>query len=97
MTRLFLTDASFKIANIEFALGDIKTLYNIHHLPIETPMGNFDPNAVASYSEDVDDDLNPEVTHKVDKTIIPHFPIIRFKLSDCKFTENTQFIINLCN
>lgn len=86
MTRLFLTDASFKIANIEFALGDIKTLYNIHHLPIQTPMGNFDPTALATYSEEDDEDLNTDVTPKVDKTIIPHFPIIRFKLSDCKLT-----------
>ncbi|XP_037891290.1 E3 ubiquitin-protein ligase RNF123 isoform X2 [Glossina fuscipes] len=77
ITRALLTDPSFQFANLEFALGEIKT-------PIlqqsEIPRGNFDPSTRAHIDPLTNDVRVPQPTSS--KRIRADPPIIKFTLSD---------------
>lgn len=76
ISKIVLTDESFQIASLEFALGTIRT-------PIQRsdqiPRGNFDPK-----TRDNIDPLTNEV--KLETTPKSGFdvPIIKFNLNDCE-------------
>uniref|UniRef100_W8AXB6 RING-type E3 ubiquitin transferase n=1 Tax=Ceratitis capitata TaxID=7213 RepID=W8AXB6_CERCA len=78
ITRALLTDPSFQFANLEFALGEIKT-------PIlqqaEIPRGNFDPQTRA-HIDPLTNDVRVAVPSTSSKRIRADPPIIKFALSD---------------
>ncbi|XP_011189510.2 E3 ubiquitin-protein ligase RNF123 [Zeugodacus cucurbitae] len=78
ITRALLTDPSFQFANLEFALGEIKT-------PIlqqtEIPRGNFDPQTRA-HIDPLTNDVRVPVPSTSSKRIRADPPIIKFALSD---------------
>lgn len=80
VTRSLLTDPSFQIANIEFALGEVKT-------PIltqkEVPRGNFDPK-MRAHIDPLTNDVRVAVP-STSKRIRADPPIIKFSLRDCKY------------
>ncbi|CAD7092671.1 unnamed protein product [Hermetia illucens] len=77
VTRSLLTDPSFQIANIEFALGEVKT-------PIltqkEVPRGNFDPK-MRAHIDPLTNDVRVAVP-STSKRIRADPPIIKFSLRD---------------
>ncbi|XP_036328423.1 E3 ubiquitin-protein ligase RNF123-like [Rhagoletis pomonella] len=78
LTRALLTDPSFQFANLEFALGEIKT-------PIlqqaEIPRGNFDPQTRA-HIDPLTNDVRVPMPSTSTKRIRADPPIIKFALSD---------------
>ncbi|XP_061398037.1 E3 ubiquitin-protein ligase RNF123 [Musca vetustissima] len=77
--RALLTDPSFQFANLEFALGEIKT-------PIlqqsEIPRGNFDPSTRAHIDPLTNDVRIPQPTTSSLKKIRADPPILKFSLND---------------
>ena len=71
ISRYLLTDTSFQIANLEYALGEVKTPLNI--VKKDIPRGNFDPKIPSPYKS------------LCGKEIVPEIPIIKFSMTDCKF------------
>lgn len=80
VSRHILTDNSFQIACLEFALGDIKSAI---HFPSEQPRGNFDPK-MRSHIDPLTNEIRRTPSHRLlnEKTMKPDPPIIKFKLSD---------------
>ncbi|XP_046805670.1 E3 ubiquitin-protein ligase RNF123 isoform X2 [Lucilia cuprina] len=78
ITRALLTDPSFQFANLEFALGEIKT-------PIlqqsEIPRGNFDPSTRPHIDPLTNDVRVPQPTTST-KRIRADPPILKFTLTD---------------
>lgn len=80
VTRALLTDPSFQIANIEFALGEVKTPVITQS---EIPRGNFDPK-MRAHIDPLTNDVR--VTQpSTSKRIRADPPILKFSLHDCKF------------
>lgn len=73
VSRFLLTDPSFHIANLEFALGDVQTPLLV---PNDVPRGNFDPKMRTQIDGPNKND---------GREIIPDPPVIQFSLRDCKF------------
>jgi Kip1 ubiquitination-promoting complex protein 1 len=69
ISRYLLTDTSFQISTLEYALGERKTPINA--VKKEIPRGNFDPKIPSPYKT-------------VDKELVPEVPIIKFNLQDCE-------------
>ncbi|XP_013113066.2 E3 ubiquitin-protein ligase RNF123 isoform X2 [Stomoxys calcitrans] len=79
ISRALLTDPSFQFANLEFAMGEIKT-------PIlqqsEIPRGNFDPSTRAHIDPLTNDVRIPQPTTSTSKKIRADPPILKFSLAD---------------
>lgn len=78
ISKILLTDPSFQIASLEFALGDAKTTVHKSH-GTATPKGNFDPQMRGHI-----DPLTNEVRVSSGRELKPDQPIIQFNLIDCK-------------
>lgn len=76
ITKALLTDPSFQIASLEFALGEVKTPILV---PQTVPRGNFDPQMRAHI-----DPMTNEARVVSTKEIRSDPPIIQFSLKDCK-------------
>lgn len=74
--KILLTDPSFQIASLEFALGETKTPIPV---PETVPKGNFDPQMRGHI-----DPLTNEVRICTGREFKPDQPIIQFNLIDCK-------------
>lgn len=73
--KMLLTDPSFQIASLEFALGEINT-----PIPQENiPKGNFDPQMRGHI-----DPMTNEIRVATGRKFKPDQPIILFNLEDCK-------------
>lgn len=84
ISKHLLTDTSFHITSLEFALGEIKT-------PIATssqqaPRGNFDPKMRAHIDPLTNEVRVPSPFRAIIgvKEIVPDPPIIKFNMADCK-------------
>lgn len=76
VTRALLTDPSFQIASLEFALGEVKTPILVPH---SIPRGNFDPQMRAHI-----DPMTNEVRIASSREIRADPPVIQFSLKDCE-------------
>lgn len=82
ISRLILTDSSFQIACLEFALGEIKSTI---HMPADQPRGNFDPK-LNRFVDPTTHEKRKTPSHRVlsQRTMKHDPPILKFRLSDCK-------------
>lgn len=78
ITKILLTDPSFQIACLEFAIGDIKTPFQG---PLEIPRGNFD----AQSRSHIDPMTNEIRLNAMQRTALNQ-PVMKFSLTDCKFS-----------
>lgn len=79
IAKILLTDPSFHIASLNFAIGDIQSPSTSPSSIQPTPMGNFDPLTRAHI-----DPLTNEVRVNCGREVKPDQPIIQFNLIDCK-------------
>lgn len=83
VSRNILTDSSFQIACLEFALGEIKSAI---HMPVDQPRGNFDPN-LTRFVDPLTNEIRRTPSHRLlnERTMKHDPPILKFRLSDCKY------------
>lgn len=95
VSRHILTDSSFQVACLEFALGEIKTAI---HMPVDQPRGNFDPK-LNRIMDPLTKEIRKNPSHRLlsERTMKHDPPILKFKLSDCKmnFRSSNIFLIHL--
>jgi Kip1 ubiquitination-promoting complex protein 1 len=82
VSRHILTDSSFQVACLEFALGEIKSPV---HIPTDQPRGNFDPR-LNRFSDPITNEIRRTPSHRLlnQRTIRNDPPILKFNLGDCK-------------
>lgn len=82
VSRHILTDSSFQVACLEFALGEIKSAI---HMPSDQPRGNFDPK-LTRFADPMTNELRKTPSHRLlsERTMKHDPPILKFKLSDCE-------------
>lgn len=82
VSRHILTDSSFQIACLEFALGEIKSAV---HVPADQPRGNFDPR-LNRFVDPVTNEIRKTPSHRLlnERTMKNDPPILKFNLGDCK-------------
>lgn len=82
VSKHILTDSSFRIASLEFALGEIKTTVQ---MPQDQPRGNFDPK-LTRFVDPLTNEIRRTPSHRLlsERTMKHDPPILKFKLSDCK-------------
>ena len=83
VSRIILTDSSFQSACLEFALGEIKSAI---HIPTDQPRGNFDPK-LTRFSDALTNEIRKIPSHRLlnERTMKHDPPILKFRLSDCKY------------
>lgn len=84
VAKILLTDPSFQIACLEYAIGDVKTPIQLQQ---EIPRGNFD-----AHSRGHIDPLTNEVRFTSTKPRSEQ-PIIKFSLIDCKFLQENDGVL----
>lgn len=94
ISKHLLTDTSFHITSLEFALGEIKT--PIAASSQQAPRGNFDPKMRAHIDPLTNEVRVPSPFRAIIgvKEIVPDPPIIKFNMADCKlgtFTDKTLY------
>jgi Kip1 ubiquitination-promoting complex protein 1 len=84
VSRHILTDSSFQIACLEFALGEIKSTVQMPSDGI--PRGNFDPK-LNRFVDPLTNEIRRTPSHRLlsERTMKHDPPILKFKLSDCEF------------
>lgn len=92
VSRNILTDSSFQIACLEFALGEIKSAI---HMPTDQPRGNFDPK-LARFADPITSEIRKAPSHRLlnERTMKHDPPILKFKLSDCKLGRVQKILGN---
>uniref|UniRef100_A0A182PVH9 RING-type E3 ubiquitin transferase n=1 Tax=Anopheles epiroticus TaxID=199890 RepID=A0A182PVH9_9DIPT len=101
ISKYLLTDTSFHIASLEYALGEVKT--PITNSNGEAPRGNFDPKMRAHIDPLTNEVRVPSPFRKAGgsggggsggsvgmKEIIPDPPIIKFNMADSRLIETLQ-------
>lgn len=85
VSKYLLTDTSFHITSLEFALGEIKT--PIANTSQEAPRGNFDPKMRAHIDPLTNEVRVPSPFRAIIgvKEIVPDPPIIKFNMADCEY------------
>lgn len=83
VSRHILTDSSFQIACIEFALGEIKSTI---HIPADQPKGNFDPK-LNRFVDPLTNEIRKVPSHRLlnERTMRNDPPILKFNLNDCEY------------
>ncbi|XP_055546728.1 E3 ubiquitin-protein ligase RNF123 [Wyeomyia smithii] len=83
VSKHLLTDTSFHITSLEFALGDVKTPINVTSHDT-TPRGNFDPKMRAHIDPLTNEVRVPSPFRAIIgvKEIVPDPPIIKFNMAD---------------
>lgn len=83
VSRQILTDSSFQIACLEFILGEIKSAV---HIPSDQPRGNFDPKLNRIF-DPVTNEIRKTPSHRLlnERVMKNDPPILKFKLTDCKY------------
>lgn len=88
VSRHILTDSSFQIACLEFALGEIKSAI---HMPTDQPRGNFDPK-LNRFVDPLTNEIRKTPSHRLlnERTMKHDPPILKFKLSDCELRKRFE-------
>lgn len=83
VSRHILTDSSFQIACLEFALGEIKSAVIV---PTDQPRGNFDPR-LNPVVDPITNERRKIPSHRLlnERTIKHDPPILKFDLNDCEY------------
>ncbi|KAL7041272.1 hypothetical protein ACKWTF_000697 [Chironomus riparius] len=83
VSRHILTDSSFQIACLEFALGEIKS--TVHVPNADQPRGNFDPK-LNRFVDPLTNEIRKIPSHRLlnERTMKNDPPILKFNLSDCE-------------
>ncbi|XP_035776187.1 E3 ubiquitin-protein ligase RNF123-like [Anopheles albimanus] len=87
ISKFLLTDTSFHIASLEYAIGEVKTPINSGTSGEAAPRGNFDPKMRAHIDPLTNEVRAPSPFSKPGtssgvKEIIPEPPIIKFNMAD---------------
>jgi Kip1 ubiquitination-promoting complex protein 1 len=80
ISRIILTDPSFQIAHLQFALGIAEQMTSL----VAIPRGNFDPQMRANIDPLTNESRSSPKRAASGREIIPDPPIIKFNLRDCK-------------
>lgn len=83
VSRHILTDSSFQIACLEFALGEIRSTVLV---PTDQPRGNFDPK-LNRFVDPLTNEIRKIPSHRLlnERTMKNDPPILKFDLSDCEY------------